>query len=131
MDVFIKTAGLILLALLLGIVLTKEGKDFSILLTVFVCTIIALAALRYISPIIDFLTKLQVMGDLDPEILTTLLRAVGIGILSEIICQICADAGNASLGKTLQILSAAVVLWLSVPLFTGLIELVEKILVAI
>ncbi len=131
MDVFIKTAGLILVALLLGIVLTKQGKDFSLLLTVFVCSVIALAALNYISPIIDFLTKMQALGNLDTEILTTLLRAVGIGILAEIICQICTDAGNAALGKSLQLLSAAVVLWLSVPLFTGLIDLVEKILVAI
>lgn len=131
MDLFIKTTGLILIALLLGIVLTKQGKDFLVLLTVFVCSVIALSALNYLSPIIDFLTKIQVLGNLDTEIMTTLLRVVGIGILSEIVCQICTDAGNAALGKTLQLLSAAVILWLAVPLFTGLIDLVEKILVAI
>jgi hypothetical protein len=41
---------------------------------------------------------------------------------------VCADAGNASLGKVLQILASAVILWLSLPVFTALIELIQKIL---
>ena len=70
-------------------------------------------------------------GNLEPELLHSVLKAVGIGLLAELTGQICADSGNASLGKSLQILATAVILWLMLPLFTQLIDLLEEILGAI
>ena len=54
--------------------------------------------------------------------------AVGIGLVVEMGSLICADAGNSALGKTLQILGAIAVLWLSIPLINSLIALLEQIL---
>ncbi len=128
MDVFIRVSAGVLITLILCIVLSKQGKDFSFLLTVCVCCIVAVAALDFISPVIDFFHKLQSIGNLDSQMISIIFRAVGISLLSEITCLICVDAGNAALGKTLQVLATSVVLWMSVPLFTSLIELVEDIL---
>lgn len=131
MDVFIKAASGVLIALVLYLVLAKQGKDISTILTVAVCCMIAAAAVNYLEPVISFFKNLQTVGQLDHEMLNIILKSVGIGVLAEITCLICNDAGNAALGKTLQILAAAVVLWMSVPLFTSLIELVEEILVSV
>lgn len=131
MEIFTKTAGGILVATLLFLVLSKQGKEFSLLLTVTVCCMVAAVAVVYLEPIVVFFEKLQTVGQLDSSLLEVVLRAVGIGILSEITSLICADAGNAALGKSLQILASAVVLWMSVPLFTSLLELVEEILVSV
>ena len=128
MDVFIKAAGGVLIALVLYLILAKQGKDFSLLLTVAVCCMVAGAAMTYLEPVIVFFKKLQALGQIDTEMLTIILRAVGIGLLSEITCLICTDAGNAALGKTLQLLASAVILWMSVPLFNSLITLVEEVL---
>ena len=57
-----------------------------------------------------------------------MLKAVGIGVISEIAVLICQDSGNAALGKGLQLLATIVVLWLALPLMQGLLELVQKIL---
>lgn len=131
MDVFIKAAACILVALILYLVLAKQSKDISVLLTVAVCCMIAAAALSYLDPVIEFIRNLQALGNLDPQMMEIILRSVGIGLLAEITGLVCADAGNAALGKTLQIIASAVVLWMSVPLFTNLIELVEEILVSV
>lgn len=131
MDIFVKSAAGVLIALVLYLVLARQAKDFSLLLTVAVCCMVASAAVAYLEPVIQFFEKLQLLGQLDPELLGIVLKAVGIGLLAEITGLICVDAGNAALGKTLQILASAVILWMSVPLFTGLIELVEEILVAV
>lgn len=128
MDTFLKATAGILVATVLYLVLSKQSKDLSALLSVAVCCIVATAAMRYLQPIIQFFKKLQQIGELNPEMLGILLKSVGIAMLGEITTQICADSGNAALGKSLQILASAVILWLSVPLFTSLIELVEKIL---
>lgn len=131
MDVFIKAAAGVLIALVLYLVLARQGKDFSLLLTVAVCCMVAAASVNYLEPVISFFQKLQTLGQLDSDMMGIILRAVGIGLLAEITGLICADAGNAALGKTLQILASAVILWMSVPLFTSLIELIEEILVSV
>lgn len=131
MDVFVKALCGALIALVLYLVLAKQGKEISLMLTAAVCCMIAAAAVNYLEPVINFIERLQTLGQLDSEMIRVVLKSVGIGILSEITCMICNDAGNAALGKTIQILAAAVVLWLSVPLFTSLINLVEEILSSI
>jgi hypothetical protein len=57
-----------------------------------------------------------------------LLKVVGIGLIGEISALICTDSGNASLGKILQILSAAVILRLALPLLEQFLDLLEKVL---
>lgn len=131
MDVFIKAACGALVALLIYLILAKQGKDVSLLLTVAACCMIAAAAVNYLEPVVGFFEKLQNLGQLDSEMFGIILKAVGMGILAEITALICADAGNSALGKTLQFLATAVILWMSVPLFTSLIELVEEILVSV
>lgn len=128
MDTFLKATAGILVAIVFYLILSKQNKDISALLTITVCCIIATAAINYLQPIIQFFERLQRLGELNSEMLGILLKAVGIALLGEITALICADAGNAALGKSLQILASAVILWLSVPLFTSLVELVEKIL---
>lgn len=131
MDMFIKAAAGVLIALVLYLVLAKQGKDFSLLLTVFVCCMVTSAAVNSLQPVISFFYKLESLGQLDNNMLGIILKAVGIGMLGEITGLICADAGNAALGKTLQILASAVILCMSVPLFSSLIELLEEIMVSI
>jgi len=128
MTYFIKAAGLILIGVVLCLILSGQNKYFPALIAISVCCIVSVAALQYIRPVLDFFTQLQSVGNWDSELMRILIKAVGIGILSEITALICADSGNAALGKSLQILTTAVILWLSLPLFTGLLELVSQLL---
>lgn len=131
MDVFVKTLCAVLIALVLYLMLARQEKEISLLLTVVACCMIAVTAVNYFQPVIDFIEKLQNIGHLDAEIVNIVLKSIGISLLAEITCMICNDAGNAALAKTLQILTVAAVLWLSLPLFTSLIELIEEILSSI
>ena len=130
MDTFIKATAGVLIALILCLVLAKQGKDLSILLVLLVSCMVLSAALTYLQPVLDFFNKLTVIGKLNTELIGILLKAVGIGLLSEIASLICADAGNSALGRTLQIMASTVILALSVPIFTQLLELIETLLVA-
>lgn len=131
MDIFVKCAAGILVAVVLIITLAKQGKDISLLLVMAVCCMVLGAAVTFLQPVVDFIKQLQSIGQLDSEMITILLKAVGIGLLAEITSLICADSGNASLGKALQLLATATILWLSLPLLNELIELIDNILGAI
>lgn len=128
MDIFVKSVAGALIALIMYLILAKQGKDVSVLLTVAMCCMLAVAAIQYIEPVISFVNRLQQLSSMEPAMLQIILRAVGIGLLGEITALICADAGNASLGKSLQLLACGTVLWLSIPLFTQMIDLIEEIL---
>ena len=77
---------------------------------------------------IEFIRRLQDLANLDDTLLKIILKVVGIGLLTEFSVVICKDAGNESIGKSVQFLGSAVILYLSIPLFTALIELIQKIL---
>ena len=128
MDGFLKTTACVLITLVLFITIDKKAKDIAVVIGAVACIMIAIVTMTYIQPIISFFHQLQSIGNFDPESMSILLRCVGIGILAEIVSLICTDAGNAALGKMIQLSAGIVVLWLSLPLFKKLIELVEGIL---
>lgn len=128
MDVIIKAIAGVLIAIVLCQVLAKQGKDISVLLLIAVCCIVVSTAIAYLRPVVDFIRNLQSIGQLNTEMIRVLFKAVGITLLTEITSMICSDMGNTSLGKSLQILSLAVILWLSLPLFEQLLALLDNIL---
>ena len=128
MELFIKACGGILVGVMLWVCLDKQGKEVSLLLTTAVSCIVMIAATTYLRPVLDFLQRLQSIGDLDREFVDIILKAVGVGILSELCSLICKDAGNAAMGKTVEILSTVVILWLSLPIFEKLLTLIDTIL---
>ncbi len=119
---------MILLTLVLILVLQKQGKETALLLSVLVCCLAGGLALGFLRPVLEFMSRLQALGTLDNTMLQTLLKVVGIAITSEVAGLICTDAGSSSLGKILQFLASCVILWLSLPMLTTLLDLVEGIL---
>ncbi len=128
MNVFIKAIAGVLLALILWICLGKQNKDFSTLLTLTVCAMIFAASVSFLRPLVQFVVKIRQIGNLDSDLVSVVIKSVGIGIIGEICALICKDAGNESMGKALQFLTATVVLWISIPVFEKLLTLLDNIL---
>ena len=128
MTLFLQTCGGALVAVILIIFLGKNSGGMAAILSLAACCLVAAIAVHYLTPVIEFLDKLQMMADLDSSMLGILLKAVGIGLIGEIAGLICSDSGNSTLGKTLQILTSAVILYLSIPLFSTVLDLIVQIL---
>ncbi len=128
MSVFIKIVISILLTVIFCVVLAKQGRELSLLLSVAVCCTVGVAAFALLGPVIDFADKLQSSANLNAELCAVLLKCVGIGLLTQITVLICNDAGHAALGKILQITASIVILRLSIPLLENLIDIVDSIL---
>ena len=128
MEYFGKACALALIAMILYQILAKKEKDIASVLTVAACCIITVGALSYLEPVMELLQNLQQLGNFDMQFVGILLKATGIGLLAEISALLCSDLGNAALGKTLQIASTAVILWLALPLFTELLSMLTGIM---
>ncbi len=128
MDRFVQTLAGVLVAVLIGIAVSKQGKDITLGLSVAVCCMVLAVMISYLEPVVDFIRELQTMGSLDGDMVQILLKAVGISILAEIAALVCADSGNGALGKSIQLLAVGAVLWLSLPLLRALLEMVQKMM---
>lgn len=128
MDTFLRVTAGILVAVVLIIILRKQGSEISVVITLLVCSMVASVAAGFLEPVIRFLKRLQTLANIDEEILQTLLKIIGICFLTEITELICKDSGNESLGKVIQLLGTGLILFLSLPMFTKLLDLVEMIL---
>ena len=117
-----------LIAVVLGLTVGKLGKELSILLGIAVCCMVLIAAVNYLNPVMELISTLQSVGNLDSQWVAIMLKAAGIGLISELASLICADSGNAALGKAIHVLACAAVLWLSIPLMNALISLIQKLL---
>lgn len=125
---FLQAAGAVLIGLILTQLLSNRDKSYASMLSMGVCAMVLLLGLSYLAPVVDFLRELETLGNLHSEMIKILLKVAGIGILTEISALLCTDSGNASLAQSLRILSAAVILWLSLPVFRALLDLIQRIL---
>lgn len=131
MELLLKAFVGALISVVLVLVLTKQNKEIALLIVAVVCCMIAAAAMQYLSPVLEYFDALQSVGNLDTQVLQILVKSAGIALLAEITGHICADSGNSALEKTVQLLATAAILWLSLPLFGKLMELIENVLVSV
>lgn len=128
MELFWKCVAGVLIAAILGPVLGQQEKGISVMLSVAVCAMGAVILLSYLEPVLDLLRQLESLGELGGEMLTILLKAMGVALVAELAGLICTDAGSGALGKTIQMLASAVILWLSIPVFQAFLALIRQIL---
>lgn len=128
MNGYLQAAAGVLLTVIMVLALGKEGKQTALLLVLAVCGMVGVMALGYLEPVLTFAQRLGTVGNINNEMISILLKVVGIGLIGEIASLICADAGNTSLAKVLQILSAAVILRIALPLLEQLLDLLERVL---
>lgn len=126
MEDFFQSVALVLLAVIAVLTLQGAGKGIAQMLSLLVCAMVLAVAARYLRPVLDFAKKLRAVSALDSDVLTILLKAVGISVTAEITTMLCEDSGNGAMGKTVQFLATALVICLSLPLLTALLDLMEE-----
>lgn len=128
MEQFLQAVGLALVGVILALVVGKQSRDMSLLLSLGICCGICLTAAVYLTPVMEFLREIRKLGGIDSSFLAVLLKAAGIGFLAELAGLICADAGESAMGKAVQILANAAILWISLPMLRQLVTLLEEVL---
>lgn len=128
MALFWKAVAGLLITVVLVLAVGKQEKDLALLLAMGACVMAVMAAFTFLEPVLEFLYRLEQLGDLQTGVLGALLKITGIGLVTEIAGMICQDSGNGSLARGMQLLGTAVMLHLSLPVLETLLELVQTIL---
>lgn len=131
MDIYVKAIACALVGVVFCLCLYGKGKEISLLLSMLICVMVIGVGFSYLSSVFSFFANLQRLIGLDNDLLNILLKAVGVAVMGEIAVLVCSDAGQASLGKAVQLLTSVVILWISLPLYTQILTLIEELLTGI
>lgn len=126
MEQFLQAAVIAVVTVVFTALLKKQNQELALLLTLAACVVIALLLLRLAEPIVEFLTKLRSLTGLDKSLMTPMLKTIGIGILTQISANVCADAGENAIAKLVEVCGGLLALYVSLPLLEAVIDMMEQ-----
>ena len=94
MERFLQAAALAMVGAVLAVVVQKQSKEISVLLVIACSAVILALAVWFLEPVVDFVTELRLLGQLDGATVTILLKTAGVGLLAELAGAVCEDAGR-------------------------------------
>ena len=116
-----------IIAVIFATVLKKHCTELSLLLGLGTGVIIGIFFLRLLKPILSFAEELRQLSGLSSELLEPVIKCLGIGILSQISVNVCSDSGQNAIGKMIEISGCVLCLYVSLPLFRGVITLLGSL----
>lgn len=128
MESYWKAVAVIILTIILGAAIGKKEKDIVIVLTVAACCIVMLVSMEYLSEVVAFLWELGNSADDQNSFTSILLKISCVALTTELVGLLCADAGNNSLAKVMQLFGNTVILFLSLPLFEAFLSILQEIM---
>lgn len=109
--------------------LVKEVKsDFAIFIALSGSIIMIMLIVGQVSTVVGYFNEIVQKTGIDKTIYYTILKIIGVGYLTEFAANICTDSGVASVGNKIILGGKIVILCLSLPIITSLIDIIISIL---
>lgn len=124
----IKIIGIGLSALIIIILLKQYKPEFAVYVSLIAGALILILVIDKLAGIISLLQSLANKASINTEFLTLLIKITGIAFLSEFAVSICKDAGEAAIASKMEIGAKLIIISMSVPIISSLLEIILKIL---
>lgn len=128
MEQYLQSVALAMIAVILVLMLSGHNKVFAPVLSLAACCLVLIGLVRYLEPVVELLRQMQQLAGIGSQMLSTLLKAVGISLIAQLAELICNDAGQSALGKAIGSMANAVILWISIPFVEELLEVLQEVL---
>ena len=128
MDLVIKIIGVGLISLIVIIILKQYKPEFAIYVSIIAGIIILYMIIDKLGNIISLLQNISDKSGVNSEFLGLLLKITGIAFLTEFAINICKDAGEGAIASKIEIGSKVVIVSMSVPIISSLLEVILKLL---
>ena len=124
----VKIIGIGLVALIAIIILKQYKPEFVIYISLLAGTIILFLSLDKINGIVNLLSNLSTKANISNQFLTIVLKITGIAFLTEFAVSICKDSGEAAIASKIDLGGKVIIIGMSIPIISALLELIIKIL---
>ena len=124
----IKIIGIGLVALIIIILLKQYKPEFTIYISLLAGVLIILLVMEQLTEIISLLQSLASKASINSTFLALLLKITGIAFLAEFAVSVCKDAGEGAIASKIEIGSKIIIIAMSIPIISSLLEIILKIL---
>ena len=126
----IKIIGIGLVALIIIIILKQYKPEFAIYISLLAGVLIIFLVIEQLTQIISLLQSLATKASINSTFLAILLKITGIAFLTEFAVSVCKDAGECAIANKIEIGSKIIIIAVSIPIISSLLEIILKILPA-
>ena len=124
----IKIIGIGLVALIIIILLKQYKSEFAIYISLLAGVLILLLVMDQLTQVISLLQSLASKASINSTFLAILLKITGIAFLAEFAVSVCKDAGEGAIASKIEIGSKIIIIAMSIPIISSLLEIILKIL---
>ena len=128
MEEIIKIIGIGLIALVIAIILKQYRPEYAIYVSIVAGILILVFIMSKITGIINLLKAISDKTYINKQFLSILLKITGIAIITEFAVSICTDAGEKAIASKIEIGSKVIIIAMSIPIISRLLELIIEIL---
>lgn len=124
----VTVVGIGIAAALLALQLREVKPEYGTYLILAACLLIFGMTTDRLAEVVQEFLQFQSYIQIDPVYLSAMLKMVGITYLSEFACNICKDAGYHAISGQIEVFSKIIILAMSIPVVTALIETIQSLL---
>ena len=124
----IKIIGIALIALIIIIMLKQYKPEYAIFISILTGILILFLVMDRLTGIINLIESIQDKFSINTQFIALLIKITGIAFLSEFAISVCKDSGEAAIASKIEIGSKFIIISMSVPIISSLLEIILKIL---
>ena len=127
----IKIIGIALIALIIIIMLKQYRPEYAIFISILTGILILFLVMDRLTGIINLIESIQDKFSINTQFIALLIKITGIAFLSEFAISVCKDSGEAAIASKIEIGSKIIIISMSVPIISSLLEIILKIFISI
>lgn len=128
MEMFIQVLITALITIAAILVVKKNTGEFALVLALLCICVLGVFVIKLFSPIVDVLKRLKELSGVSESIIEPVFKTTMVGILTNICSGICADCGENGIAKMVELCGTMMVLYLSIPLISAVLDLFSSLL---
>lgn len=121
-----KIAIIAIMSVCMGLFFQGIKNEYSVVIAVVASTLIFSIVVSQIKEVILLMEKIRMYMQMDLVYLKLLLKMMGVTYISEFTSGICKDAGFSNIANQVEIAGKLVILTISIPVITSLLEIVTQ-----
>lgn len=113
---------------LVCVVINQYKPEYTMLAAMATGLVILLLIIPEVSLITEYLNEIMQVGQIDLSYGKTIVKALGICIVTQLASDTCKDCGQSSIASKIELGGKVSVLVISIPIFVSLIETVQDLI---
>jgi stage III sporulation protein AD len=127
MEIF-KIIGIGLLTCIVAVLVRQLRPEFYVVVVLAGGVVMLMMIVDELQNVFNYFLTIFGQTGLDYELFSSILKILGVGYLTEFASGICADSGNASIGDKIVLAGKILIVTLSLPIITSLLDVIIEIL---